>query len=110
MRSGECAQHVLAGAGAGIDQPGGAQFLKDLRVIRNPGALVIRRMWSADIRTFAPLQLEPPHVLQHRGHELGPATRAVEIVIAQKERAASLSAALLREPESPGVAEMQQAG
>src|SRR5579863_203866 len=69
------------------------------------------RIWSkrpAAIRSFGPLNSEPPQVLEHRFDEFEAATLRVQIFVAEDELAAALSSTLRRYPKSARMAKMKK--
>ena len=106
-----CAQrllHVAPRTYAGIDESAGAKFFQRFDVKLPALALRVRREGPADVGAFLPAEAEPAQVFKHRGDELGFAPVAVEILVANDQRAAPGLSALLRGPERPGVAEVQE--
>jgi len=102
------AQHVLPGARARIDEAAGAELLKGRDVMGDPGALVVGRIRPAHVRPLTPAQAKPAQVLEHRIDKLRTATWAVEIVVAQDERAARGRCALLGDPKRARVTEVRK--
>ena len=61
----------------------------------------------ADVRAFLPVKTEPAQVLEHGLDELRFAARAVEVFIAQDQRATGCLCALLCDPERASVTEVK---
>ena len=66
------------------------QFFQRGPVIIHPFALIIWRKRPADVRAFAPREAEPLQIFKHPCHKLRLATVAIQIVVAQDQRAAVL--------------------
>ena len=75
-------------------------------IVIAPFTLVIRSKGTATVRTFRPTQAQPTEVFVDSAHELGPATRLVEILDAEQEALARL----MRERGTVSVAQMQLPG
>src|SRR5712671_5164544 len=75
-----------------------------------PLALSVWTECAATVGTFLPLKTEPEQVFGHRRDKFSLATRAVEVFVAQHERAAEFLRALLGNPKSASVAEVQVTG
>ena len=107
MRSGERAKNILTGTCAGINGAAAAKLLKSGAIDLDALALIVRRMGSAKVGAFAPPEAEPVKVLDHRGHELGFAASAIQVVVAKNERASRSYRALLCKPKRARVAEVE---
>ena len=105
-RSGE----FLSRAGAGINCAGVEKLLKHGAIERDTMTLGIGAEGTAAIRAFLPLQAKPVKVFQHGRDKFRAATVAIEVFVAENERAAMGLGALLRDPEGSSMAEMQKSG
>jgi uncharacterized protein (TIGR00730 family) len=95
-------EDVAAGAGARIDGSGGVQLLQGCPVAVTSLAL-------GDDRSI-PVQSEPAEIFLHACDKLRTAAIAIEIVVAQPQFAAGAAGPQVRDPESPGMAEVQPPG
>ena len=75
-----------------------------------PLALSVRTDCATAVGSFLPLKTEPAQVFGHRLDKFLLAARAVEVFVAQHERAADFLRALLGNPKSARVTEMQITG
>ena len=98
---------VSARAGAGINEIPRAQFFQTVAIKFHPPALIVRRELPADVRSFAPFKTEPAQVFNHFRDEFHFETRRVQIFISQNQFAADFSRALLCDPKSFRVTEVQ---
>ena len=110
MRRAERVQNVFARTGAGIEEAAGTQFFQSSAIIGETFALVVGTERAAAIGPFLPAKTEPAQVFDRGGNEFLFATGAVEVFVAQHQCATELLRALLRDPESPRVAQVQVAG
>ncbi len=99
MRGAGGFEDIAAGAGARVDEARGMEAGQGGAVTPPPGAL------RDD--GFAPPEAQPGKVFQHRGDELGAATGAVEIVVAEKKITAGAAGAFGGGPKRAGVAQVQ---
>ena len=106
----ECAQNILTRAGARINKARIAQAMKFGAVQFDAFALVVRCVRSVDVRAFIPRKTEPFQVFDKSGDEFRTRPGPIEIVIAKNQLAVGSAGALLSDPESPRVAEMEKAG
>jgi hypothetical protein len=104
------AQDILTRTGAGVRRAQFAQAIELSSIQFDSLALVVRGERPADVRAFVPGEAEPLKVLDECSSELGPDTGAVQIFVAEDERAASGACAFLRDPKSTCMAEVQIAG
>jgi len=79
-------------------------------VEREACALVVRRVGAAEVGAFGPREAEPAEIFDHGGDVLWAAARAVEVVVAQEERAGGEACALGGDPEGACVPEVQIPG
>jgi len=93
---------VAARAGAWEDEAGGVEA--------GEGGAVKEKALALGDDGAVPSQAEPGQVFLKSGDEFGTATGGVEVVVAQEERAAGGSGALVSEPERARVAEVKVAG
>src|SRR5437762_5566463 len=75
-----------------------------------PLALGIWTERATAVGTFLPLKTEPAQVFGHRRDKILLAARAVEVFVAEHERAAEFLRALLGNPKSARMPEVQKAG
>ena len=108
MRRLQCAQHILPGTSAWINQPRCSQSLELSPVNFNPLALIIRRVRATNIRPFIPIATEPFQIFNKRGHKFRPRAGTIQILVAQNQRPARRTGALPRDPERARMAEMQK--
>ena len=106
VRSGRGLLDVFARTSAGINEISGAQFFQRGAKKIHPLALIVRREFSANIRSFAPLKSKPAQVFEHRRNKFHFEARGVQIFVPQNQFAAVRPRAFLRDPECPRVAEM----
>ena len=104
------AENILSRTGARIKEPARAQPIKFGAVEFDAFALIVRRVRAANIRTFIPGKAEPFQVFDKSGDEFRARAGAIKIFITKDELASGNEGAFLRRPESPGMAEMEQAG
>jgi hypothetical protein len=100
MRCGDGLRKVAARAGAGVGQARCEELVECGAVEGQPVRL-------ADLGV--PGEAQPVQVFAHRGGELRPYARSVEVLVAQVEQAVGCAGALMRDPEGTRVAEVQQA-
>ncbi len=94
MRSAEGAEDVLPRAlCTGKGSPAAAQPLEGRPVESHAPALFVGRERPTHVRSLAPAKSQPAQILEHRFDELRPASCAVEVVVAQDQRAARFRAA-----------------
>lgn len=103
-------QHILAGAGAWVNETAGAQLFEHLPVSRFSLALGVRTEWTTPLRAFIPFKPKPTQIVIHCSHELRFATVAIQVFVSQDQNAALGAGTLLRGPERSGMAEMQVPG
>ena len=109
MRGARGSENILARAGAGVNQPGRAKLIQGGDINLPSLALRVGPKGPPAIRPFLPVESEPPEVLHHGIHELHAVARGIQILVPQDQDAASRARPLLRDPERPRVAKMQEA-
>src|SRR5206468_3065864 len=103
----ERVENIFARAGARVNAFAGLQFLQGGPVKIKPLALSVWTECAAAVGSFLPLKTEPAQVFSHRRDKFFLAARAVEVFVAQHERAADFLRALLGNPKSARVTEVQ---
>jgi hypothetical protein len=93
---------IAAGAGAGENQAGGVEA--------GEGGTVEREALALGEDGAVPVEAEPAEVFLKSGDEFGAAAGGVEVVVAEEERAAGGAGALVGDPESARVTEVEVAG
>ena len=106
----KCAEHILSRTGARIKKAGGAQAMEFDAVKFDPFALIVRRVRPADVRSFVPRKAEPFQVFDKSGDEFEACAGAIKVFVPKYELATRGAGAFLSRPESPGMAEVEQAG
>src|SRR5882762_2428240 len=110
MRCGERLLQLFARTGARVDRTLIAQLPPGFQI--ELAALTLR-IWgerSTDIWTLLPIESQPAQVLIHCFHKFHTAALRVQVFIAKDKNAVRRTCALLRDPESPRVAEMKISG
>src|SRR5207247_10730757 len=110
VRRAERVENIFARTSAGIDKAAGFQLFQGSPIKVEPLALSVRTDCAAAVGSFLPLKTEPAQVFSHRRDKFFLAARAVEVFVAQHERAADFLGALLGNPKSARVTEMQITG
>ena len=101
---------ILTRTGARIDKAGIAQFLPCSYVVFPPLALAIRRVRSAAIPAFLPMNAQPKQVFDHGRNKFRPRSLRIKIFVAQDQDSVTLSRSLRCDQEGPCMAEMKQSG
>src|SRR5882724_7156504 len=107
MRCGERLLQVFARTGARVDSALIAQLSPGFQIELATFALRVRRTRSADVWALLPTQSQPAQVLVHRVHKFHTAAPHIQVFIAKDKNAVHRTCTLLRDPESPRVAEVK---
>ena len=101
---------VVARAGTGIDEAGGAETIEGGAVDRAAFALRVGCGRSADIGTFVPIETKPAQILEDAGACARLHLRVVEIFHSKNEPTAAGAHGEPCEQEGTGIAEVQGTG
>ena len=107
-RGGE--RQVFAGAGAGVDGSGVAQFAPGVEVELAALALAVGAEGAADVGAFVPADAQPAKVFEHGVGEVGLGALGVEVLVAKSEYSFAFECALVGRPEGRRVADVEQPG
>jgi hypothetical protein len=110
MRCLQCAEDILARASARIQEARGLKTPEFRAVKFDAFALVIGRVRPANIGALVPSESKPFQVFDESSYELRARARTIEVFIAKDQFTPRGASALLSDPESARMPEMEQAG